>query len=453
MTWGFRFRARQYVKSSLWLMPLVGALLGVALSNASSAAENLSNVPSGWHYTPSTALAVLTTVVAATVGLAGFVVTVSVLVVQMATGTFSARYMRLWYRDRILKAVLAVLVGTFAFSYALLRRIEDDSVPDLGVTLSGIFVGVGLLLFLVFLNRCIHRLRPVSVAALVARAGRQSMHDVCAASAPTSSETRAELDRWEATDAGLVVRSDRAGAIQAVDADGLVRWAESHGCVLLLSHAAGDFVSRGAALVEVHGRVDDAALEERRLRGMIALGVERTIEQDPAFALRILVDIAIRALSPAVNDPTTATQVIDHLEDTLVAIGRTPGLDGPRELRGADGELRVVLPTHTWDDFLALGVTEIRHYGASSIQVVRRLRAALETLRGAVLPEYVPAVDAELVRLDATVAGTWGDTGDLDRSGRADRQGIGGPQGIASPMARLPTAGSVPAERLPAGDS
>src|SRR5262245_23838593 len=142
MTWGFGFRARQYLKASLWVLPAVGAVLGVALSNVSVVVQDWSGVPTGWSYSPSTALAVLTTVVAATVGLAGFVVTVSVLVVQMATGTFSARYMRLWYRDWTLKAVLGVLVGTFAFSFSLLRRIENDTVPDLGVSLAGLFVGV-----------------------------------------------------------------------------------------------------------------------------------------------------------------------------------------------------------------------------------------------------------------------------------------------------------------------
>ena len=113
---------------------------------------------------------------------------------------------------------------------------------------------------------------------------------------------------------------------------------------------------------------------------MVALGVERTIDQDPAFALRVLVDVAIRALSPAVNDPTTATQVIDHLEDTVALLGATPGLDGRWEFHDEDDRLRVVMPAQRWEDFLALGVTEIREYGATSIQVMRRLRAMLLAL-------------------------------------------------------------------------
>jgi uncharacterized membrane protein len=159
---------------------------------------------------------------------------------------------------------------------------------------------------------------------------------------------------------------------------------------------------------------------------MVALGIERTLEQDPAFALRILVDIAIRALSPAVNDPTTAVQVIDHLEDTLTAMARTPGLGAAWEHRDAGGALRVVEPTPRWEDLLALGVTEIRDYGARSVQVARRLRAALEALRAAALPEYVPAVEDELARLERRVAESFGPV-EAERASTPDRQGIGGP--------------------------
>ena len=137
MSWGLAFRIRQTLKGSLWVLPLVGGLAGIVLSFGSVWFERVRRfVPTGWDYSADTALTVLTTVVGATVGLIGFVVTVSVLVVQMATGTFSARYMRLWYRDGVLKATLAVLMGTLAFSYSLLRRI-DEGVPDLGVTLAG----------------------------------------------------------------------------------------------------------------------------------------------------------------------------------------------------------------------------------------------------------------------------------------------------------------------------
>ena len=357
-------------------------------------------MPHGWDYSTDTALTVLTTVVAASVGLTGFVVTVTVLVVQMATGTFSPRYMRLWYRDSVLKATLAVLVGALAFSFTLLRRI-DENVPDLGVTMAGFLLGAGLVLFLVFLDRCLHRLRPVKVASLVAHAGKEALRQtVGLASMRRRSGADAELDELLARTPTLVVRSRKSGALQAIDDEGLLAWATHNDAVIVLRHGVGDFVSSNAVLLEVHGTAAFPRVAEHRLAGRIALGTERTIEQDPAFALRILVDIAIRALSPAVNDPTTAVQVINHLEDTMALIGDTPGPDGRWEYRDDGDMLRLVMPAHRFDDLVGLAFTEIRDYGRTSIQVLRRLRAALVELESSVLPEYVAVIASELARLD-----------------------------------------------------
>jgi uncharacterized membrane protein len=208
--------------------------------------------------------------------------------------------------------------------------------------------------------------------------------------------------------------------------DGLVEWAREHDADLVLVHAMGDFVPTDTPLIRVYGDVGDAAAAERELQGMVALGDERTIQQDPAFAMRIMVDIADKALSAAVNDPTTAVQALDHLGEMLRLIGTT---DLERRERSVTGETptRVVMQARTWEDFLTLGVTEIREYGASSIQVMRRLRAVLEELRETVRPEFRAAVKAELARLDATVGASWGESVDLDRVGVADGQGIGGP--------------------------
>ena len=132
----------------------------------------------------STAEAVLAAVVAASVGLVGFVVTVSVLIVQMATGTFSARYMRIFYRDRAFKAVLAVLIGSV---HLLVHAACGTSRPTACRTSASRwrerFSGSGILLFVIFLDRAIHRLRPVAVAALVAKAGRRALHEVLEAAA------------------------------------------------------------------------------------------------------------------------------------------------------------------------------------------------------------------------------------------------------------------------------
>ncbi len=177
------------------------------------------------------------------------------------------------------------------------------------------------------------------------------------------------------------------------------------------------------ALVEVHG----AALPGggKQLCGLFALGRERTIEQDPAFALRILVDIAIKALSPAINDPTTAVQVLDHIEAFVEVVARTD-LHGWYALSDRDGVVRVVIPGRGWAEYLELAVTEIRDYGATSTQVCRRLRALLDGLLATVSPDRQPAVRDELCRLDAAVEAAFADPAARSQARGSDRQGIGG---------------------------
>ncbi|HEY7059696.1 MAG TPA: DUF2254 family protein, partial [Vicinamibacterales bacterium] len=368
-------------------------------------------------------------IVGAMAALTGFVVTVTVLVVQMAIGTFSARFMRLWYRDPMLKAVLAVLVGTLAFAFSLLRRVESSFVPNLGVSLAGGLVLVGPLLFVVFLDGYLHKLRPVAVAALGhGYVRREFKRLVAAVDAPDVFAGSSGSEREQPT---FVVRTAAAGAIQAIDLKGLVGWARERRCLLVLQHRIGDFVPTGTALIYVYGGQPGTARHEQKLRGMVALGNERTVEQDPAFAIRVMVDVAAKALSAAINDPTTAVQVLDQLSEVLRIIGTTD----PRRGRLPTGDARprgLVIPTRSWAEYLALGVTEIREYGSSSIQVVRRMRAMLEQLQGEVRPENRRAVAEELARLDDTVASAFGQSVDFDRARIADVEGLGGRVEVAT---------------------
>lgn len=425
MNWRRLFRIRLYLRDSLWVLPLAGALAGVVLGAVQVQIDQSVHVSSQWQYSSSTATSVLSAIVGASAALTGFVVTVTTLVVQMATGTFSARYMRLWYRDRMLKVLLAVLVGTLSFSLSLMRRVETNFVPNIGVSIAGALVVASLLIFLVFLDRYLHRLRPVAVAALVTDYFRRNFeYEVKRAEQP---EIFVGVLDPGGEEPSLTVRSRRAGAIQAVDGERLVGWARKHDCLVVLRHGMGDFVPFGARLIDVYGRHDGDSGDARRLHDLVALGDERTIEQDPAFAIRILVDVAARALSAAVNDPTTAVQVLDYLGETLRLVGTTDmsghGLpDAQRPRRG------VVIPARSWEDYLTLTSIEIREYGTGGIQIMRRMRAMLEELHDEVRPECRAAIKGELARLDATVAQAFGGSIDFDRASVADTQGIGGPR-------------------------
>lgn len=421
LSWAAAFQLRQHFRQSLWAVPLLGAVAGGALAVVDLRIEGHITLPRAWSYSESTASSVLTTVSGAMIGLLGLVVTVGVLVVQMATGTLSPRFMRLWYRDRLQKLVLAAFTATFAFSFALLREVGPGSVPDLGVTLAGLAVSVDLVLLLLYLDRFVHALRPVAVAAAVARSGLAVLAQADEAEpAVRGPDRRSGEDRGQ----GVSLHSTRSGAIQALHARGIVALAAKHDLICVVRCTVGDFVNVGGVMMDVYGAPSPRVL--RRLRGMVALGHERTIDQDPAFAVRIIVDIAIRALSPAVNDPTTATQMINHLGALLAGVGsRAQSEHGT--FVDADGYLRLAVPTRSWDDYLDLGVSEIRQYGRRSPQTCRRLRAMLMDFEDVVLPAHRPAVRRHLEALDEMVRLSFGDGHDLRFALMQDRQGVGGP--------------------------
>ena len=401
-------------------------MLGVVLGSVDVIVDRTIHVPTEFSYSASTASTVLSSIVGGAAALTGFVVTVTVLVVQMATGTFSARYMRLWYRDRVLKVLLALLVGALSFSFTLLRHVEDKFVPNLGTSIAGFRAAAG--------PDAVRDL-PGSGAAPAAAGGgggarvrlpaaglRAADRDACGAGHLLGTSWR----RRRAA-AGSSPAAARRGAIQAIDVAGLYAWAQSTGRLVVVRHAVGDFVPAHAVLIEVFGGGPATAGDDERLRRMVVLGAERTIEQDPAFAIRIMVDIADKALSAAINDPTTAVQVINYLGESLRMIG-TIDVSESHFVGAVSGRQGVVMPVRGWEDYLALAVTEIREYGATSIQVMRRLRAMLEELLAEVPEERRVAVRDELARLDATVARSFADSVDFDRARAADPQGMGGAQ-------------------------
>src|SRR3954454_22925330 len=139
-SWAARFARRQRLKGSLWFVPLLCAVAGPLLAELALTLDSAVDVPEAWRYSESTASAVLSAIVSAMVGLTGFVVAFGVLVVQLATQTLSPRFMRLWYRDPLQKAVLGAFVGTLTFALALLRGVSERSVPDIGVTCAAVAV-------------------------------------------------------------------------------------------------------------------------------------------------------------------------------------------------------------------------------------------------------------------------------------------------------------------------
>jgi uncharacterized membrane protein len=214
----------------------------------------------------------------------------------------------------------------------------------------------------------------------------------------------------------------RTGVIVAFDVRGLVELAKRNQCLIELVPQAGDFVATGSPLFRVYGA--DTAIQDSELIASVAVGAERTMEQDPAFAFRIIVDIADKALSPAINDPTTSVLSIDQIQFLLQEVGKRDLDTGTVCDEG--GEVRLVYRTPAWEDFVLLGITEIRHFGANSIQVMRRLCAMLEHLIEILPAERVPLLEQQRDLIRASVDRNFKDPLDRVRAEIPDFQGLGG---------------------------
>jgi len=370
----------------------------------------------------SAAIALLSSIASGMLPLTGLVFSLAFVMVQFSATAYSPRLVAWLAGSAMMSHSLGVFTATFLYAIAALAWVDREGngkVPLLTVW-TAIFLLVVSVVFFVML---IERLGMLQISRVLAYAGDQGRAVIERDYAPLSpgAPTEAGLEHELPAVSQAVVHRGGPRVIQAVDLEHLVALAASQNAIVVLAHAVGDTVADGMPLLRVHGGV--GPLSERRLRHLVRLGEERTFEQDPKYALRILVDVAIKALSPAINDPTTAVQSLDQIEDLMLRLGRRDLTAG--RCRDARGELRLVFPVPCWGDLLTLAFDEIRFYGGSSIQVMRRLRALLQDLARQLPPERRPAVERYLERVDNGIRRAFEDLDDRKDALAEDRQGLG----------------------------
>jgi uncharacterized membrane protein len=209
--------------------------------------------------------------------------------------------------------------------------------------------------------------------------------------------------------------------VLALDVIALVAAARRFDGIIEFVPQVGDFVASESPLFVLHGGA--TRLDDRSLRIAVAFGPERTLEQDPLFGFRILVDIALKALSPAINDPTTGVLALDQIQRLLRTVGN-------RDLQSEvvadrDGQPRVIWHTPDWVDYVHLACHEIRICGANNAQIVRRMHAMIEALIAALPSERHAALVEEQQLLNLTVATHFSLPADLALVRVADSQGLG----------------------------
>jgi uncharacterized membrane protein len=273
--------------------------------------------------------------------------------------------------------------------------------------------------FLYLIDHAAKMLRPVSLVKRVGDNGLaviESLYPEQFTEVESITSPQQSLGGTERT----IVHRGKSAIVIAVNVKKLLAEAEKANGVIEFAPQVGDFVSLGEPLFRWYG----GAVDEHKLRASVVFGGERTIEQDPLFAFRILVDIAIKALSKAINDPTTAVLAIDQLNRLLRRAGkRNLGTD---QILGRSGEVRVIFQSPNWEDFVNLAFSEIRFYGAENIQIARRLRAMIANLKDTLPTQRHPPLFVELDLLDRMIEKAYISPEDLKLARIPDPQGLGG---------------------------
>ncbi len=402
-------RAAQWMdalRTQLWPLPVfavaLAVVLGIALPALDAAVDGeLPDSVTVFLFSggPEAARSVLQAISGSLITVTSLTFSLTVVTLQLASSQFSPRLLRTFTSDRFVHVTLALFLAAFAFALTVLRSVRGESdgtspfVPEISVTVAFVLAiasVIGLVLFLA------HLTREIRVETMMRR---------------VNVETQETMDRVFPEDHPLPgpepspapgsfpIRSAGSGFLTSLDQEALLQTAIDMGAVIRVDREPGSSLLEGVPFATAWPAdpgttftSDERARLVEEVNAAVATGFERTNVQDVGFGFRQLVDVAARALSPGINDPTTAVHVIGHLSDLLCRLaGRNPG---PKHLTGDDGRVRVLVTLPGLKDLLDMAMNQPRQYGAADPAVAGRLLGLLQELtwcdrRGRYRPEIV----------------------------------------------------------------
>ncbi|HEY6780723.1 MAG TPA: DUF2254 domain-containing protein, partial [Thermoleophilaceae bacterium] len=369
--WGTRFRAHEWVDRSWIVIPSLYVAAALVLGKVVPRIEEHREVdPFALGLAPESAREILNAVASGMIAFTGLVVSVAVVVVQFGASQYTPRLVLRFRRDLVVKHALGIFVAPALYALVSLGAVghEHAGAANLTVGIAIVLLVAAVFAFFALTARLLDLLRPRRLYAQLRDGCERAIDQVYPH--PFAGEAADRRERLPAVTA-VVPYTGPTGVLSALDHARLLELASAADATVEVAWTIGGFVWTGGPLFTIRGAGRELPRAELERAAIVA--EERTLTQDPAFAIRTIVDIAIRALSPAVNDPTTAVQALDSLESLLHRLARRDL--GAGHLHDGDGRLRVVYSAPGWEALLDLALTEIRDYGASSHQIARRLRA------------------------------------------------------------------------------
>jgi uncharacterized membrane protein len=428
----------EYVRSSLWVLPTLSVIVALIVGSALSLVNVGPDSPLAFQGTADDARALLIGITSTMVTVIALLLGLAVVALQLSSTQFSPRLLRNFLRDRPNQVVLSMFVGTFAYSAAGLFTVgvaggeRSTEFPRLAVTVAIGLMFVSLALLVFFADHLAHSIQVDAIMRVVERNTLAVIREGMFISGEESVRV---------PDGAVPVPARSSGYVQAVHVERLLSVARRHRISLRLRPRVGEHVVAGTTIAwmwpatpgEAAAETNTVALE---LDGVIRLGFERTFEQDAAFGIRQLCDVACKALSPGINDPYTAVQAIDHLAVILCGLAQVSLGDHQARDDGGGG-VAVVIPGWRFSQYLAVACGLIRRYGSREPTVTQALLRMLGAC--AVLVSEDPRRWAAIEQQAGMIVAPKGSPGqatDADqrfaRSGRQSGRQPGNPERLRS---------------------
>ena len=411
-----RLRASwEYLRGTYWAVPSAMAVAAVGLSvgmiqlDEAATASLLDRL--SWVYTggPEGARAVLSTIAASMITVAGVTFSITIVALTLASQQFGPRLLRNFLRDLGNQVVLGTFVSTFIYCLLVLRTVrgsdDEEFVPHLAVTVGVVLVMLSLGVLIFFIH---HVATSIQASRIIANVADDLEGAITRLFPETIGEDSATAEPGASPDESDVIEEDSrevpattTGYVQAIDAQGLMELARQRNVVVRLRARPGAFVRKGQALLTMRPTPPQGDGDDKPFQQVFIIGSDRTGTQDVTFFMDQLVELAVRALSPGINDPGTARLCIDRLEHALCHLG---GRRFPSPARhDDDGRVRVFACPLTFASIVESAFDEIARYGRSSVSVTCRLLEAVRSVGSCVRRE---ADRRALLRQAAAIAGT-----------------------------------------------
>ncbi|MBW6510293.1 MAG: DUF2254 domain-containing protein [Desulfuromonadales bacterium] len=411
-------KLRQFLgnlRSSFWFMPslmVAGSIaFAVVLIEADSAGFNtwLSQWSHFFEVGADGARQMLSTLAGSMMTVMGITFSMTLLALVQASTQYTSRILRNFMRSRITQMTLGVFASIFAYCLIVLRTIRDSGgvdefVPTLAVFFAFLMSlgGVGVLIY--FIHHIASSIQASSIIASVAQETNASIDRLL----PKQLDKEPDADEDRNQDLGLQdertwypVLTNESGYIQSVDIDALLHLAEDNRTIVRMQHGIGAFVVQDTALALLALTYPPDQEIINALNGAYSIGRHRTVEQDPAFGIRQIVDMAIKALSPGVNDTSTAVMCVDYLTSILA---RLAGRQFPLSYRYEGETLRVVAIVPSFEGLLAEAFDQIRGSAEVNVAILVRMLGALDTISSLTIrPGHLRAIDEQLQCIDELV--------------------------------------------------